>query len=324
MKSPYHLVRLSLSFVLLPVSLAYGLICIIRRALMTNSVILTQKVISVGNIQVGGTGKTPVVLALCKILGDKAVVVTKNYGTKYKRENPQEVTLDSDVERCGDEALEIKFANPEIRVFSGPNKSRTAFFASKKVLKDSVLIIDDGAQHLKLKRDLNIIVWDLSRSFLDFLPFPLGLTREFWFAKVENRLDIFNRVKDAKLESNFFLPDKKSALISDYSIKSISNINSESKNLVLISGIGNFEQLKNQVDQFLKDKNLPLISRYITGADHDDFSGFKPKDGEFYLMTQKDYTKLSAKILDENIGLIRSDFSSDFYKILEDRVKTKL
>ncbi len=305
--------RIILFPVLLPVSLIYGFICLIRRVLGTSRVKLPQTVVSVGNIQVGGTGKTPIVGLLCSYYKEKAVVISRNYGAS-KNENikmPQEVELNSKISEVGDEALEIKHKHPYSRVFSGPVKSQTALFASKSVSKDSVFIIDDGAQHLKLKRDLDIIVWDVSRPLIDFFPFPFGMSREFWFTRFKKRIDIINRIDESGMSflKKMILPKESHA--SDYSILDIRNLDKRFSPLTLISGIGNYDQLKKEVICFLSKKEI-LIDKFIRGKDHDDFKWFKPEDESYYIATLKDKAKLLTVIDKDKLFIVESGFSNSF------------
>ena len=177
--------RLLLSPFLFPLSVFYGLAALVKKKFSRlNQVNLGYPVFSVGNITVGGTGKTPVVMELVKALESldkEPVLISKSYKGNLKI--PTEVLLDSKSVEVGDEALFLKQSFPHLRVFSGPHKTKTALFAAAKLVDrfKHVFVIDDGAQHHGFFKDVKVHVWDMSLSKLDYLPFPLGRARELWF-----------------------------------------------------------------------------------------------------------------------------------------------
>jgi tetraacyldisaccharide 4'-kinase len=269
--------------------------------------------VSVGNLSVGGSGKTPVVFKVIETLlknGYRPVVISKSYKAKLKA--PQEVKVSSDPLVVGDEAHLIKKTNPEVPVFSGPIKYKTALFA-QRTLENSeghVFIIDDGAQHHRIKKDIKIHLWDMSRPLIDFFPFPLGLCREFWFLGESPDIKILNRVQYMR-SSKLFKPmlfGKKIEL--KYQTKSIINPSSGegiSKDAILVSGVGNFEQLRQSVSAFMSSLGLKLIGE-IKGQDHDSFDWFRPEDNISYICTEKDFTKLKPKISKEGLFVARGEF----------------
>ena len=122
--------------------------------------------ISVGNITLGGTGKTPCVVAIARELlarGKKVAVLMRGYGAP-----------------AGDlpeEAAEIKHLLPKVDLYLGKSRKRSA----KKAVADGaeVLILDDGFQHWALKRDLDIVLVDATNPFGYGYLFPRGLLREW-------------------------------------------------------------------------------------------------------------------------------------------------
>jgi tetraacyldisaccharide 4'-kinase len=134
-------------------------------------------VISVGNLTMGGTGKTPFTLWILEHLIEKhnIGVVVRSY--KASAQNPTAVKSDSNVMVVGDEALLLKLKVPQAHVYTGPNKSETALklYQDKK---PDLILVDDGFQHFKLKRDLDIVLLDVSVSRADYSWFPLGRLRE--------------------------------------------------------------------------------------------------------------------------------------------------
>jgi len=135
-------------------------------------------VIVVGNIIVGGSGKTPFVIWLSKLLeeqGYKPGIVSRGYGSK-SNQYPLLINDDSRIEDSGDEPL-IIHRNTNRPVCISPNRTQ----AVKKLLEDTdtdIVISDDGLQHYKLGRDMEIIVFDGLRGIGNSLCLPAGPLRE--------------------------------------------------------------------------------------------------------------------------------------------------
>ena len=135
-------------------------------------------VIVVGNIIVGGSGKTPFVIWLSKVLEEQGYspgIVSRGYGSK-SNQYPLIINDDSRVEDSGDEPL-IIHRNTNRPVCISPNRTQ----AVKKLLEDTdtdIVISDDGLQHYKLGRDMEIIVFDGLRGIGNSLCLPAGPLRE--------------------------------------------------------------------------------------------------------------------------------------------------
>ena len=118
------------------------------------------KVISVGNITLGGTGKTPFAIALAKnikAMGRKPAVLTRGYGK--------------------DESQLLKEKLQDIPVLVGRDRVKNADRAVGQVGSDCV-ILDDGFQHYRIKRDINIVLIDATSPFGNRRLFPRGILRE--------------------------------------------------------------------------------------------------------------------------------------------------
>jgi len=145
-----------------PFELAYRGINRVRRSLYETGVLrrrtLPRPVISIGNISVGGSGKTPTVIALARGLmkrGFRVVVLTRGYGSAVSRRG--EVVSTTDAARYGDEPIVIAKALPDVPVIVG----RRRFQAASRFLESSdcdVFILDDGFQHLQLSRNVDVVL----------------------------------------------------------------------------------------------------------------------------------------------------------------------
>jgi tetraacyldisaccharide 4'-kinase len=171
---------------LLPPSFVYGGIGLVRvkayaEGLMTR-VRPRVPVISVGNLSVGGTGKTPVTIDITRRLtasGKKVAILSRG----YKRKSTEEYTVVSDgkeiLSNCaeaGDEPFMMAQALPATVVISGKDRSSTSAIASD-TFKCDLIVLDDGFQHLKLRRDFDVVLLDYSETLDDALV-PAGRLRE--------------------------------------------------------------------------------------------------------------------------------------------------
>lgn len=143
---------------------------------------LRHPVISVGNLSVGGSGKTPVVAAIARVLlarGERPAIVSRGYG---RREGTGGVVVVSDgrqvlasVEQAGDEPLMLARALPGVPVLVAAE--RVAAGAQAEAAFDvTVTILDDGFQHVQLHRDVDVLL--LSAADLRDEPLPVGRLRE--------------------------------------------------------------------------------------------------------------------------------------------------
>ncbi len=171
-----------LAYVLYPLSLVYRLIVTIRRALFKCGVKSVKQfdvpVIVVGNISVGGVGKTPLTMWLVNWLqqqGYQPGVVSRGYGGQSK-EWPQLVTADTDPALVGDEPVMLarRLGCP---IVVAPNRVQ----AIEQLLKHNqcnIIVSDDGLQHYAMARDVEIVVVDAGRQFGNGWCLPAGPLRE--------------------------------------------------------------------------------------------------------------------------------------------------
>lgn len=167
---------------LVPLSWVFRGIAATRRWLFSMGILSRQRlpvpVIVVGNITVGGTGKTPLVIWLANFLreqGYRPGIISRGYGGQA-RNWPQQVRTDSDPKAIGDEAIVIaRRAGCPMAV--GPDRVATA----RSLLSHhdiDILISDDGMQHYKLARDMEVAVIDGVRRLGNGYFLPAGPLRE--------------------------------------------------------------------------------------------------------------------------------------------------
>jgi tetraacyldisaccharide 4'-kinase len=140
-------------------------------------------VISIGNLTLGGTGKTPTVIQVAQLLKSnnrRPVVVSRGYGRKDEAEilvvsDGRSVLVD--VQTGGDEPVMMGSMLPGIPVVVGRKRYQAALLALERFNPD-VVVLDDGFQHLPLKRDLDIVLVDAGNPFGNGRLFPAGILRE--------------------------------------------------------------------------------------------------------------------------------------------------
>ncbi len=177
-----HWYRLSaVSLALWPASLLYRLLAALRRLAYRSGALaavrLPVPVIVVGNLVVGGTGKTPLVLWLASMLkqnGRKPGIVSRGY--RGRAAAPMEVTAASAVAMVGDEPLLLARAGA-CPVWIGRDRAAAARGLLAAHPECDVLILDDGLQHYRLARDIEIAVEDERRAGNGLL-LPAGPLRE--------------------------------------------------------------------------------------------------------------------------------------------------
>ncbi len=170
------------SSVLLPLSLIYGLLVKLRalayRVGIFSIVDVGVPVIVVGNLTVGGTGKTPLVMEIVLLLvreGYSPGVVTRGYKATARR-FPHLVKTSSSPSAIGDEPLLI-YEETSCPVVIDPDRSRGAQHLIRECGVD-VIVSDDGLQHLRLSRSVEILVIDGDRRFGNRRLLPAGPLRE--------------------------------------------------------------------------------------------------------------------------------------------------
>lgn len=172
----------AVALALLPLAALFAALAALRRALFAlgvlRSVRLPVPVVVVGNITAGGTGKTPLVTWLARELmagGRRPGIVTRGYGGRAP--GPERVEPGSDPSRAGDEAV-LLAQECGCPVFRGADRVAAARALLAAHPETDVLLSDDGLQHYRLDRDLEIAVLDGMRGLGNGLPLPAGPLRE--------------------------------------------------------------------------------------------------------------------------------------------------
>jgi tetraacyldisaccharide 4'-kinase len=163
---------------LLPFSLLYGMIMLVRRR-GTAKKEFGIPIVSVGNLLVGGSGKTPFVIALAESIED-AVIISRGYGRKSKGliEISDKGKVLVDVEQSGDEPMLMALSLPNASVIVSEDRQKAITLAKEKGAK--CIILDDGFNRVEIAK-FEILLEP--KRIYNYLPFPAGAFREFWFTK---------------------------------------------------------------------------------------------------------------------------------------------
>jgi tetraacyldisaccharide 4'-kinase len=173
-------VRALLQVFLIPLGFIYALAAWFRRQYFQRlnkrkkSAVFT---IAVGNLAVGGTGKTPMALYLAQHTKNSTAMLSRGY--KRKTKGFREVQLTDDAALCGDEPLEMKIANPNLPIFVCEKRLEGIVSIQKLLPQTETVILDDAFQHLPLLANKYVLLTDFNLPFYKDWPMPAGRLREF-------------------------------------------------------------------------------------------------------------------------------------------------
>lgn len=295
------------ALIFLPFAIVFAAIVAARRFLYASRLLPSWRarvpVIVVGNITVGGTGKTPLVLEILEILARRGWtpgVVARGYGRVPRREHDPlgVVRVYPDVatpEHFGDEPVVIA-RRSRVPVFISPDRPAAARALLEAHPEVNVLVSDDGLQHYALARDVEIAVVDGERRFGNGLPLPSGPLREpvsrlkqvdavvvngGWSDAVPGRRQFamtLGRERFVALAGNAEMSPQEFALAA------------RGRSVVALAGIGNPERF------FEHLSHLGVAGRRIAFPDHHHYqpSELKLPGSEVIVMTEKDAVKCAA------------------------------
>ena len=175
--------RILFSPLLFPLSLLFCAVSFLRARMYDLGVLrsypVSSKVICVGNLTSGGTGKTPLIRWLAQEFqkrGKRVAVLSRG----YKRSSSQILKVNpssNDFSKYGDEPLQLSRQLRGTSVYVGSDRLMAAHEIVQAEMPD-VILLDDGFQHRRLRRDLDFVVMDPTQPHWMYWPLPLGLGRE--------------------------------------------------------------------------------------------------------------------------------------------------
>ncbi|MDN4501218.1 tetraacyldisaccharide 4'-kinase [Alteromonadaceae bacterium BrNp21-10] len=275
-----------LVWMLWPLSLLYRLLSHMRRQRLKSAWADTEclplPVIIVGNLSVGGNGKTPLVIRLVKLLrqhGYHPGVLSRGYGGKTHY--PASVTKDSQPTEVGDEPVLMR-QHIQCPIVVDPNRVRGARFLREEFSCD-LIICDDGLQHYRLQRDIEIVVMDGQRRLGNGYLLPMGPLREGPWRLAEVDFVIVNGGNTQKREFSMGLESGRLINVKQSTLSQ--SVNDLKEPVTAIAAIGNPQRFF----KLLQSKHI-AIKQCIPFSDHHLFSADDMPTGTV-IMTEKDAVK---------------------------------
>lgn len=280
-----------LAWMLWPLALLFGVLAALRRSLYRAGWLKVEHVpalvIVVGNVVAGGSGKTPVVMALVRHLqarGLQVGVISRGYGRRAT--DCREVRADSVISDVGDEPALIQRAT-SVPVFVAARRIEAARALLAHYPETEVIVCDDGLQHLALHRDVQICAFD-DRGIGNGFLLPAGPLREPWPRAVDLVLHTGEHPAFEGFTAQRTLAHH--ALRADGSQVALTELaRSATRPLLAVAAIAKPEGFFNM----LRAQGLKL-TRTIALPDHYDFNSWLNNDYKGYTLicTEKDAVKL--------------------------------
>lgn len=292
-----------------PFSLLYGLGIQVRNLAYKLGIFKTHHlpvpIVSIGNISVGGTGKTPLAESLIRFYLSKGIqpaYLSRGYGRSSKGFLLVDPKKDS-AKIFGDEALQVAMKFPGIKIAVCEDRVEGV----KQLLKAGgiqVVILDDAFQHRRIHRDLNIVVIDAGRLPWQDLVLPAGRLREPRMNLKRAEFVVVNKVKDpSKLPD---IKDRLSPLPAAFATPTFADspaFTHPQRKVIAFSGLGNNAFFQKQLEQagFSLSAFFPFPDHYrLQTADVEEivrkYEEESGKSGKFgpplILTTEKDYARL--------------------------------
>ena len=326
--------------ILFPFAVLYGLITSIRNFLFDKGILKSYSfdlpIIAVGNLSVGGTGKTPQIEYLIRLLSEKYKIATLSRG--YKRQSEGFVLADesSNAAILGDEPFQFyqKFKNIQVAVDANRKNGIEQLLSQAE--KPEVILLDDAFQHRKVKAGFYILLTSYGDLYSDDFMLPTGNLRESRTGakranviivtkcpsnlSLDEQNEIKNKLKIAENQEVYFTFIEYDDFIFSESRKiKVSEIQNEKK--LLVAGIAKPEPFFAYL-QKAKDKCLTFPDHHHF-TDKDILEIKNLAQDKIIITTEKDFVRLKGSLPSEQLFYlpIRSSFlsrSENFDKMILD------
>jgi len=319
-----------------PFSLIYALVVHVRNFLYNIGVFVSKTystpTICVGNLSVGGTGKTPMIEYLIRVLdGHKVAVLSRGY--KRKSEGFLLADSNSSVLDLGDEPFQIHQKFPEVSVAVDSDR-RNGVVQLESRVEPQVVLLDDAFQHRRVKPKYSILLTAYGNLFVDDWYLPTGnlrdAKREYKRADMlivtkcpdvlskDERRTISKKLKPLPHQNVLFSTLTYGDLVKQRNGDGLVLDVLKGKRLALVTGIASPEPLV----QYLTFKGL--VFEHVEFGDHHHFTDDEIntfKDFELILTTEKDYVRLEGRVENLYYLQVAHSFDSEDRALLEKAVK---
>ena len=316
-----------------PFSFLFGLIVSLRSYLYRSRCLPSYKsgvpVISVGNLTVGGTGKTPVVDTLVKQLikrGKKVAVVSRGYRGSFNGKAGRVSSLGEgdvvDPEAAGDEPFLLAMKNPDASVYVA-RKRRFGVVAAEADGAECV-VLDDAFQHLAVQRDLDIVLLDARNPFGNGCLLPAGLLREP--RRALKRADLLIQTHSASVGSSLLTGSETICCrhrLADYLLDAEGQCvpwdQIAGRRCLAFAGIARPDDFFSK----LRDKGCDLLEAWPL-SDHQEYGpdlleriSRMSQDVDFLLTTEKDAVKLQGVAFPKPYLIVPLDLDFEGFEVIE-------
>ncbi|WP_396633675.1 tetraacyldisaccharide 4'-kinase [Maribacter sp. R86514] len=318
---------------LFPISLIYGLIVFLRNRLYDMGIFSSRsfavKTICVGNLSVGGTGKTPMIELLIRELSENYNVAILSRGYKRKSEGFLLSNEQTTVEELGDEPFQIKTKFPKITVAVDADR-RNGISQLEKLIDLDVILLDDAFQHRKVKAGFSILLTSYDNLYTKDWYLPTGDLRDS--KREAGRADVIIVTKcpanlspseKNKIRKSIHPKPHQKVLFSYLSynkelkgdILTLDTL--KEKNVTLVTGIANpaplvkflnsegitFEHLKYKDHHFFTDQEIDIL-----------------KEKECILTTEKDFVRLETKLTSLSYIEVKHEFFDNTGELMKNEL----
>lgn len=301
-----------LRYLLFPFAILYGWITSIRNFLYDKGILKSYSfdipIIAVGNLSVGGTGKTPQIEYLIRLLLPNYKIATLSRGYKRKSKGYVLADINSTAENLGDEPFQMHQKFPSIKVAVDADRKNGIENLIKLDDKPDVILLDDAFQHRKVKAGLYIMLSAYDDIFYDDFMLPTGNLREsrsgakradiIVITKCPKELSISEQER-IKAKIKFEVPIFFSFVDYDdnvYGKKETIRISEIiDKDKLIIAGIAKPEPFFN----FIKRENdsIMIFSDHHNFSENDINTIREKSNGKIIITTEKDYVRLKTQNL---------------------------
>ena len=328
-----------LRYFLFPFSVVYGYVMSIRNFLYDHDILHSKTynipIVSVGNLNTGGTGKSPMIELLIRMLQDNFVIATLSRGYKRTTSGFLEVSTSHTSMEVGDEPLQFKTNFPKVHVAVDANRRRGISELLNRFEDLEVILLDDAFQHRKVKPKISILLTSYNDLYTKDFMLPTGHLREFPSGANRANCIIVTKCpnliseKEKTVIKKIFKPRKEQYVLFSTIVyadlvysETITKKLKSFDDFTLVTGIANPKPLVAHL------KSLGKNPEHLAFPDHHEFT-----DNELIsldkkskiLTTQKDYMRLKTKLKTAHLYYIPIqtqllDSSNFFQSYLEEQL----